>query len=173
MKISWKYCYSPCPPPFNSADVTLASLDENPKWNPGQYSALIQDKVRVVFKLLYYSFVPKVVWYRYSLPPAFCNILESVDSVSRDGPVAPIHVYAIHYEQPNISEQTKFVVIYLSTEYKNVYDNDCICQNQVCKKTAKCHSSKIVFLFPGLTLDCLDNSSWFKQIHFILCHAWH
>ena len=33
-------------------------------------------------------------------------IIESVDSISRDGP--DIYIYVIHYKTPNISEQVNF-----------------------------------------------------------------
>ena len=118
------------------------------------------------------------------LPQSVCTyhrVIESVDSISSDGPDTPIHVYVIHYKWPNISELVNFQnfqfscctleqIIYLSSPqtFMKTFLYACTSMHE------KLMNVPYFFLFLGLTQECLDLSFWFihettlfntKQVH--------
>ena len=83
--------------------------------------------------------------------------IESVDSISRDGPDTPI--YVIHYIKPKISEQVKFNFD-IHNQQQNIYSRPrTFIYTIVHVRTSYLKNSQLSFFFLLLTLDCLDLSA--------------
>ena len=97
-------------------------------------------------------------------------IIESVDSISRDGPDTPYMWYItktlitqsnLNFKIFNFHIHNLRQNIYLESP-KHIHGNNQVYQNKLCKEITK--SAKIsIFVFPGLTQDSLDRSPWFEH----------